>query len=372
LIASPYVPYPLAHGGAVRMYNLMRRAAAEFDQVLVAFTEHRSTPPPELVELFTEIVLVHRPGSHDLHDTGRPEMVEEFASLAYGAALRESVRKWKPAIAQLEFTQMAQYAADCAPARTILVEHDITFDLAQQFLALEPTPERRDHYQRWHRFETNAWSTVDRVVVMSDKDRTMLKSAIVLPNGVDLDRYQPSPEPPDVRRILFIGSFAHKPNVMAIEFFVNEVLPGLPEVTLHIIAGANHESFPIAANLNRPGIELEGFVSDVRPAYRRAAAVIAPLTASAGTNIKILEAMAMGKAIVSTPAGVNGLDLIPGQHFLLTPTAAEMAAAIEHLFADPSARTNLETNARAHVEAVYDWNGIAARQTRLYRELMTS
>jgi GT2 family glycosyltransferase/glycosyltransferase involved in cell wall biosynthesis len=370
LIASPYVPYPLSHGGAVRMYNLMRRAAAEFDQILVAFTEHSSIPAPELLELFAEIVLVHRPGTHDLPDTGRPEMVEEFASLAYRAALREAMRKWKPGVAQLEFTQMAQYAADCAPARTILVEHDITFDLAQQLLALDATPERREQYQRWRRFETSAWSAVDRVVVMSEKDRAMVKSAIVLPNGVDLDRFQPSTDPPESRRILFIGSFAHKPNVMAIEFFVNEVLPSLTDVKLHIIAGANHESFPIAADLNRPEIELEGFVSDVRPAYRRATIVVAPLTASAGTNIKVLEAMAMGKAIVSTTAGVNGLDLIPGQHFLLTPTAAEMAKAIERLFADPAARTELEINARAHADAAYDWNAIAARQAKLYRELL--
>jgi GT2 family glycosyltransferase/glycosyltransferase involved in cell wall biosynthesis len=370
LIASPYVPYPLSHGGAVRMYNLMRRAAADFDQVLVAFVEQPAAPAPELLEFFAEIVLVHRPGSHDLPDTGRPETVEEFASLSYRAALREAVRKWKPGVAQLEFTQMAQYADDCAAAPTILVEHDITFDLAQQLLALDATPERSEQYQRWQRFETNAWRTVDRVVVMSEKDRAMMNSAIVLPNGVDLDRYQPSPDPPEPRRILFIGSFAHKPNVMAIEFFVNEVLPLLREVRLHIIAGANHEGFAVGADLNRPQIELEGFVSDVRPAYRRAMVVVAPLTASAGTNIKVLEAMAMGKAIVSTSAGVNGLDLIAGEHFLLAATAPEMAKAIERLFADADVRGMLEASARAHAAAAYDWNTIASRQATLYRELL--
>jgi glycosyltransferase involved in cell wall biosynthesis len=192
----------------------------------------------------------------------------------------------------------------------------------------------------------------------------------VLPNGVDLDRYQPSPDPPEPRRILFIGSFAHKPNVLAIEFFVNEVLPLLRDVTLHIVAGINHESFPVAADLNRPEIELEGFVSDVRPAYRRATIVVAPLTASAGTNIKVLEAMAMGKAVVSTPAGVNGLDLIAGEHFLMAATAAEMAKAVEHLFADAGVRRRLQISARAHVEAAYGWNTIAARQAQLYRELL--
>ena len=112
------------------MYNLMRRAAQEFDLILVAFTEQSTAPPPELLEFLSEIVLVHRAGSHALPFTGRPEVVEEFDSPAFRAALRQTVRKWNPAVAQLEFTQLAQYAADCHPARTVLVEHDITYDLS--------------------------------------------------------------------------------------------------------------------------------------------------------------------------------------------------------------------------------------------------
>ncbi len=174
---------------------------------------------------------------------------------------------------------------------------------------------------------------------------------------------------PDPRRLLFIGSFAHRPNVMAIEFFVNQVLPLLRDVTLHIIAGAHRKRFPVAANLDQPAIEIEGFVADVRPAYQRAAVVIAPLTASAGTNIKVLEAMAMGKAIVSTVAGVNGLDVTPGEHFLLTHTAQEMAQGIESLLRDPNARRALEAAARTRAEAAYGWDAIAAAQSRLYRDL---
>ena len=92
---------------------------------------HRNPAPPpaEVLDICAEIVLVRRAGSHSLPFTGRPETVEEFASPAFRAALQQTVRKWSPAIAQLEFTQMAQYAPDCAPARTILVEHDVTFDL---------------------------------------------------------------------------------------------------------------------------------------------------------------------------------------------------------------------------------------------------
>ena len=380
LIASPYAPFPLSHGGAVRMYNLMRRAAENVDQVLVCFVDELATPPPELLDICCEIVQVKRPGSHILPDHGRPDVVEEFSLPAFRAALRQTVRKWRPAIAQLEFTQMAQYAADCAPARTILVEHDVTMDLYQQLLAQKEDWEVRRQWERWVRFETAAWRQVDAVVTMSEKDRKVVTSgsAVCLPNGVDLKRFQPSAEDPESRRLLFIGSFAHLPNLMAVEFFLREVWPLLAsrDPILHIIAGARHRYYMdsyqdrVRVDLDRPGIEVQDFVPDPRPAYRRATVVIAPLVASAGTNIKILEAMAMGKAIVSTPAGINGLDeLEPGRDVLVVRSAREMSEAIAALLADPDHRRAIEQRARVKVERRYGWDAIAARQASLCRQL---
>src|SRR5262249_26717121 len=162
----------------------------------------------------------------------------------------------------------------------------------QQLARLEDTWDLRHEVPLWRRFEADAWRRVDRVVVMSAKDRAIVTRAhtAILPNGVDLERFRPSASPPEPRRLLFIGSFAHLPNRLAVEFFVTQVWPLLHDVTLHIIAGADRERWKIAADLAQPGIEIEGFVQDVRPAYERAALVVAPLTASAGTNIKILEA----------------------------------------------------------------------------------
>jgi GT2 family glycosyltransferase/glycosyltransferase involved in cell wall biosynthesis len=382
MVVSPYVPFPLSHGGAVRMFNLVRRAAADFDQVLVCFVDELQTPPVELREICAEVVYVKRYGTHAHPSTGRPEVVEEFDSPAMRAALHQAVRKWAPSIAQLEFTQMAQYARDCAPARTVLVEHDITLDLYSQLLAQREDWETRRQYEKWLRFETAAWGTVDRVVVMSEKDRAAVgrPNAVALPNGVDIVRFQPSPEPTEPRRILFIGSFAHFPNVLAIEFFLRDSWPLLKPLnpSLHIIAGSRPEFFleryrdRAAPELNQPGIELEAFVADVRPAYRRAAIVIAPLLASAGTNIKIMEAMAMGKAIVSTPAGINGLDeLQNGRDVVVVNTGEEMARAIEELIANPERRAELERRARETAVQRYDWDVIAREQERLYRGLVS-
>jgi len=384
MIATPYLPFPLAHGGAVRMFNLIRRAARDFDHVLVSFADEARQVPAELLEICSEVVLVRRSGSHLLPSTDRPDVVEEFDSPAFHAALRQTVRKWKPVVAQLEFTQMAQYAADCAPAKTILVEHDVTLDLYQQLLEQGDDWELRHQLQRWIPFEIAAWSIVDRVVTMSEKDRGLAlregvstTRAITLPNGVDLERFQPSGSAAEPR-LLFIGSFAHLPNVLAVDFFLREVWPLLQPlgITLHIIAGArrqyylDHYQDRVRIDLPQRGLEVEDFVADVRPAYRRASIVVAPLLASAGTNIKIMEAMAMGKAIVSTPAGVNGLDLQAGKDLVVAGTGAQMAEAIRDLLNNPAKRSSLERQARMTVERRFDWDVIAGQQKRMYEELM--
>lgn len=381
MIVSPYAPYPLSHGGAVRMFNLMKRAAAEFDQVLVCFADSGHAPPPELLAICTEVVYVRRAGTHALPASPRPDVVEEFDSPAMRAVLRQVVRKWAPAVAQLEFTQMAQYAVDCAPARTLLVEHDITLDLYAQLVAQNGDWETRRQLEKWERFERDAWSRVDRVVTMSEKDRATVArgNAVALANGVDLERFRPAASEPEPKRILFIGTFQHLPNLLALEFFLREAWPELERLgaTLHVIAGRDPQFYldrykerVQLGGLSRSGIELEAFVADVRPAYERATVVIAPLLASAGTNIKIMEAMAMGKAIVSTAAGINGLDeLTPGQDVIVVSSGAEMAAEIGALFEDPQRRKSLEGAARRTVEEKFDWDGIARRQSVLYREL---
>ncbi|MDQ6664329.1 MAG: glycosyltransferase family 4 protein, partial [Acidobacteriota bacterium] len=177
---------------------------------------------------------------------------------------------------------------------------------------------------------------------------------------------------------LFIGSFAHLPNLLALEFFLDKVWPLIKgeKPRLHVIAGSRHEYFlqfynvpKLAAGLQQDGIELEGFVADVRPAYERAQIVIAPLVASAGTNIKILEAMAMGRAVVSTTSGINGLDLLPGEDLAIADSARCFADEIVELMARPDKRRRLERAARATVENRYGWDQIERLQSAFYEEM---
>ncbi len=380
-VLSAYTPWPLSHGGAVRMYNLMRRAAEDFDQVLIAFCSGHAAPAREILDICSEVILVEREGSHLRPMTDRPEVVEEHDEPAFHAALQMAFRRHQPDLVQMEFTQMGLYADDCRGVPTVLVEHDITLDLYRQLLAERDGWETRQQWRRWERFERQLWRKVDCVVAMSPRDAAMVEGARrveVIANGVDLERFSPSEEEPEPRRLLFIGSFAHLPNLLGLEAFLRHAWPRLREAcaVLHIISGANPEHFldlykdRVQISLREPQIEWEAYVSDVRPAYRRAEIVVAPLLASAGTNIKILEAMAMGKAIVGTPAAVNGLEIEPGADALIVPSVEAMADAVLGLFGDGGARRAMERSARRKAEACYGWDAIARRQAALYGSLI--
>ncbi|MDX2267247.1 MAG: glycosyltransferase [Bryobacter sp.] len=378
IVASCYLPFPLSHGGAVRIFNLLREAARDFDVVLQSFVDQAGAVPEELLALCCEVLTVERAGAHAQRTTHLPRAVEDFESPPFAATLRWLVRRYRPFAVQLEFTQLAQYAAAASPARSILVEHDITVDLYRQLLERKEDYDLRRELERWTEFEERAWREVDTVVVMSNKDQAAVKGAKrveVLENGVDLERFQPSPAAPQAQRLLFLASFAHLPNLLALGWFLQEVWPRLEGFHLHVIAGKNPDYWmdfyrpQVDAPWRQANVSLEGFVSDVRPAYAQAEVVIAPLGASAGTNIKILEAMAMGKAIVSTPGGVNGLALEAGRDFLLAPDAAGFAEAIARISRDAALRQSLEQQARKTVETRYGWGAIGDRQRALYESL---
>jgi glycosyltransferase involved in cell wall biosynthesis len=200
----------------------------------------------------------------------------------------------------------------------------------------------------------------------------------VVPNGVDLQRFQPEPETPG-RRLLFVGSFRHFPNIDAYRFFTERVWPTLraryPDITLTVVAGPDpmlHWS-SYTGTLAPPSddrIRVLGFVSDVRPLYIETNLVIVPTTVSAGTNLKVLEAMAMERAVVSTTSGCAGLGL---EHFTSVWRAdgvEAFAAGISTLLENQELRQNIASEARRLAMETFDWSRLGDVQAALWRELL--
>ncbi|MGE5486886.1 MAG: GNAT family N-acetyltransferase [bacterium] len=375
LVATPYVPYPLSHGGAVRMYNLLREAAREFDIVLFAFTEGGAEELEPLLEFCSAIVLVpKRENPEPRWSTVPPPETLEYNSPALVRAYEQTCREFHPDLRQVEYTVLAGFRGD------ILVEHDVTFDLHRQIYERERTVAAWWNWFRWRRFERRAVKRFRKVVVMSDKDAAMLPGApvTVIPNGVGLDRFRPRAETPGAR-LLFVGSFRHFPNIAAYRFFTEEVWPAVrarvPEAQLTVVAGPDYELYWREATgtllpPEDPSVRLLGFVRDVVPLYVETNLVVAPTVVSAGTNLKVLEAMAMRRAVVSTTSGCAGLGLTHGHSVWVADSADEFAAGVVRLLEDRAERERIAARAREIAENNFDWPKPGALQRALYRGLL--
>jgi glycosyltransferase involved in cell wall biosynthesis len=376
-VLAPYFPYPLAHGGAVRIFHLLREFAREFDVELFAFTDAQPIETAPVLDFCARIVLVEKPRYREPRwSTLLPPDVHEFRSPAMQRALEEEKRSFGYETLQVEYTQLAEYGGDVSAGDGdhILVEHDITYDLFAQILRRERTLSAWWDWFRWRRFETRVWRKYKNVVVMSKMDAaTVGDRAVVIENGVDFDRFQPEPERSG-QRLLFIGSFRHFPNVSAYRFFTERIWPLLrdqfPEMTVTVVAGPDYLTYWRAfADTPEPApddrIRLLGFVSDVRPLYIETNLVLVPTTVSAGTNVKALEAMAMQRAMVSTPSGCAGLGLVHGHSVWEAEVPAAFAAGIATLIADPSRREQIAHAAYDHARRNFDWRPIGKRAVDL-------
>lgn len=373
-VLSPYFPYPLSHGGAVRIYNLLREIAREFDVELFAFTDGDSKiEPAPVLELCARVVLVEKPRYREPRwSTILPPEVHEFRSPAMHHAIEEQRRDFAFQTLQVEYTQLAPYGGD------ILVEHDVTFDLFGQIARRERTLSAWWDYVRWRRFESRMVRRFAHTVVMSDKDAAMLgpeAHPVVLPNGVDLERFTPVPESAG-NRLLFIGSFRHFPNITAYRFFTERIWPLLrekfPGITLTVVCGADPLLYWRAfTDTPEPPpddrITLLDFVADVRPLYAECNLVIVPTTVSAGTNVKVLEAMAMRRAMVSTTSGCAGLGLLHGHSVWVADQPEAFAAGIATLLSDPERRSQIAQAAYLHAHRNFDWRAIGEKQRDLLK-----
>ena len=388
LLVSPYLPFPLSHGGAVRIFSLCRALAGRVEFALVSLREKEDVSDyARLGEIFGEIRIVDK-DERPTAGERLPEQVRQHQLSGLGAAVAELAREWEPDLLQVEYTHLAAFR-DAAPhVPAILVEHDITFSLYHQLAAREPVDSHAwREYERWLEFEREWLEKYDGVWTVSDHDRAIAiregrrapEQTFTVPNGVDTARFVPRGEPAGPPEIFYVGSFRHLPNVIGFEKLRDEVMPRVwavhPEARLRVVAGPRHEEYwkqfaPRGANPEfDPRVTVHGFVEDLRPLYAGATLVVVPLEVSAGTNIKVLEAMACGKAIVTTPVGCAGLDLRTPEEVLIEKDWQAFARAVAALLDDRSLRERLGRRARRTAERRFSWEAIAAAAHQSYQML---
>jgi polysaccharide biosynthesis protein PslH len=311
---------------------------------------------------------------------GTPTWVQERRAAGYGERLESFVRSWEPDVIQFEFHVMAQFLPYVSGywAPKVLVEHEPGIAAATQKGRHGNGPVRRRlELRAWRGFETAAAREVDAVVVFTERDRAALAPVagdtelVTIPLAIDVPEEPCDPLGSDPSDLLFFGSFRHEPNIDSAVRLAREIFPRIraqrPQATLHIV-GAGPS--PAVERLAGNGVFVVGEVPDLLPYLDRAAAVAAPAWLGGGMRVKVLEALAAGKAVIGTPLAFEGLNVIDRKHVVVAESDAAFASAALDLFANPSARVSLAEQARSWAEENLSWDSRIDAYDRLYASLL--
>ena len=254
---------------------------------------------------------------------------------------------------------------------TVLFEHNVEYLIWKRLCDLEQVAWRRALLEiEWRKLrarEAAACRRFDVTIAVSEDDRSRLAALAPdsnitwIPTGVDIDYFTPDPHAERPAHLVFSGSMDWHPNEDAVRYFMSEILPliraEVPAVTFSIV-GRNPSS-ALREAAAAAGAEVTGTLDDIRPAVAEAALCVVPLRAGSGTRLKIFEALAMGKAVVSTTLGADGLDIESGRHFVAADGAQDFARAVISLLNDPWRRRKIGAAGRHLVENRYSWAQVA-------------
>ncbi len=402
LFFTPYLPGPPVFGGQRRIHGLMT-ALAQFHEVsLISLVDAAADLTAGLhdAKRYCREVLTVPDRLH--RASGRVKRVLQLGSIVSRQSWEQRLHR-RPAmqkaldahlaqnhydIINCEFGFMAGYrfpeSRTHAPmTRLVLDSHNIEYDILRR--TADATRFDRKlfnaiNHRKLKREELAAWARFDGCTFTSDRDEAMARQEVptartsVIPNGVDMDAFRPvDGDQTKPLTVLFFGAINYFPNTDAVLFFLREVVPILarrhPSVEVRIVGpGAPAE---IVA-LENKHVKVVGFVEDLRAEIAQATVVVAPLRIGGGTRLKIVEAMAMAKPIVSTTLGAEGLNLTHEQDILLADSPESLAHEISRVLNDREFGARLGQAARQTAEARYSWNAAAQKLSAFYGSLVTS
>jgi glycosyltransferase involved in cell wall biosynthesis len=385
---TPEAPEPNGSGGAIRALNLISGLARRgWDVTVVAPAyERQARDAAPLTRLGVELRLAKRPARQPL---------EALEGLARKPALALAAARdpWLGLQTEVFWTRMAPLVARRLrerPVDGVVIEHDFAAGWALHLprelplgLALQNASwqlhraqagplERFDdaRFARYLRRSRDRFSWASAVSAQDAAAATAigLPEPVLIANGVDLERV--AGVAADAARpgtLLFTGTLGYPPNAEAALWFAEQVLPRLDgDVRLRIIG---REPPPAVARLGeRPNVAVTGWVEDLRPELAAAAVVVAPLRSGGGTKLKVIEALAAGRPVVTTTVGAEGIDVRDGEHLLIADTPDAFAAAVRRLLEDPELAARLAAAGRERARARYDWDRLAGTLDASLRE----
>lgn len=393
------LPYPPDGGVWIRTYHVLRLLARAFDVTALCFER---TPMPgndaaqntqaslEALGKLAHVEVFEIPQQHNhlryawdhVRSAATARVYTNFlyGSRAFRRRLRQLLRAERFDLVHVDSLDLAGYISACHGLPVVCVHHNVESALLRRRGDIERNAWRRAYlrYQArlMERTERRWCARVARNIAVSEQDRALLlrlaptARVSIVPNGVDTGEFRPSEERGD--GVAFVGGTNWLPNLDALEFFCSEIRPHLqaerPGLPVRWI-GCGSETHRTHYR-QQYGVEVTGYVDDVRPLMREAACHIVPLRAGGGTRLKILNAWALGKPVVSTSVGCEGLAALDGDNILIRDDPRDFARAVLDVLGNASLRGGLGERGRATVERLYGWDVIGDGMIDTYRKVM--
>lgn len=373
---------PLDSGGRIRSYHILRHLAQTHQVHLLGY--YGGTRDPGYEAQITgqlpgaEIVYTAAPeaGMGQVLDYLRrlpapaPYAVNKFTHPRVRRATGNALSARRCDVAVCDFLSASLNFPHSSPVPVVLFQHNVETVLWRRMAERAMNPLTKLSYSleaaRMARYERRALARFDHVIAVSRQDRDHMLAMCpecrisVVPTGVDTKQYRPGASPsPDPPLVVFTGSMDWEPNVDAVEYFCWEIWPtvvaAIPQARFQIVGRNPH---PRVRRLAGGPVEVTGAVSSISNYLRNATVVVVPLRIGGGTRLKIFEAMAMGKAVISTSIGAEGLEVQAGRDLVITGEAEGFAENLIELLRNPTLRQQYE-HAAATLAARYDWSEIA-------------
>lgn len=398
LILLPFAPRrDAAHGGGRVIAEFLTRVTARHEVAVLclrrgdepgadAFFRERCMLVEEIIRPVNKYSLRHRFRRYAEIVLSlvrlRPLWVVDWRSQAFAEKLQSLIKTFQPEIVQAEYHVMGQYLFAVPELPRILVQYEPGVRAAP-FIQNLPSPLtgilHRLERISWRRYESGLYREVDAIVAFTEADHKVIEEIAgrtpvhLIPPGTEIPEHSLNPLGSSSLNLLFFGNFIHPPNVDAARRLIQAIFPAvqtcLPAVKLFIVGDNAPDEIKIMSTEN---IVVTGRVQDVVPYLDQASLFVAPLYQGGGIRIKVLEALAAGKAIVTTPLAVQGLQLSDGQQVSLARNDHEFARRILDLLEHPEERASLAKRARAWACAHLGWDRSLQSYEALWQGLLSN
>jgi polysaccharide biosynthesis protein PslH len=382
LVLDEEIPYPPNAGKRIRTWNLLKRLAQRHTISLLCYGSPHTPEVGAIQEAGIELSLVEPP----LDQTSRNLYASLFVNLFslhpfsvtkhYSARFQKKLdqlledRSWD--LIQCEWTPFARFIPPACHVPVLVTTHNVESEILARRAHHTQNPIGKMFFQlqewKMRRFEQQALRRASAVTAVTTRDAETIrgwgiKSIRLVPNGVDLNAYYVNSDAESDNEILVLGSLDWYPNVDALNYFIEDIFPIVracrPDARLRIVGRRPSERLKNRCS-NIASVIFVGEVEDTNTYLGRAAVVVVPLRIGGGSRLKILEAMAAGKAIVSTSIGAEGLEVVSEEHLMIADSPVEFASRVEQLLASKTERHRLGAQGRGLVEERYGWAEIAS------------